>query len=144
MRRQTKGRDRDFCKSQSLENRYQNNIPTCWRYRFCCMARQKFIDSTDHGRQLQSAANFDNGSRYTNETFNPTEAGSRFDSDGKTSTSLLLKSDHGKDWLQTTTQMAFWLRPKEKSLGNLAKNKTRLSNHLITKRVQIGCLPGML
>jgi hypothetical protein len=40
--------------------------------------------------------------------------------------------------LQTTTRMAFWLAPHEDSAGNPAKNSTVLSNHLLTKRVQIG------
>jgi hypothetical protein len=30
---------------------------------------RQFIDSTDHGRQLQSASNFDAGSAFTGETF---------------------------------------------------------------------------
>ncbi len=98
----------------------------------------EFIDSVDHGRQLQSASNFDNNSRYTDETFNPTEAGSRADHTGPTSTSELLKL-HAKDnTLETTSRMAFWLKPGEKSLGNLAKNTTALSNHLLTKRVVLG------
>jgi hypothetical protein len=40
--------------------------------------------------------------------------------------------------LQTTTQMAFWLAPSEKSEGHPTKNTTVLSDHLLTKRVQIG------
>ena len=44
---------------------------------------REFIDSADHGRQLQSASNFDAGSRITGETYNPTEAGSRFDGAGQ-------------------------------------------------------------
>jgi len=91
---------------------------------------QEFIDSVDHGRQLQSASNFDCGAATMHaETFNPTEAGSRFDGAGSTSTSRLLHSIHGKDWLQTTSQMAFWLRPGDKSSGHPAKNTQNLSNH---------------
>ena len=37
---------------------------------------KEFIDSADHGRQLQSASNFDVAGDFTPETFNPTEAGS--------------------------------------------------------------------
>ena len=99
---------------------------------------QEFIDSHDHGRQLQSASNFDAGSRFTGETFNPTEAGSRFDGAGKTSTSRLLHLIASGNKLQSTSQMAFWLRPGDKSSGNPAKNNTRLSNHLLTKRIVIG------
>lgn len=99
---------------------------------------REFIDSYDHGRQLQSASNFDAGGQFIPETFNPTEAGSSSDGRGPTSTSRLLHLVAGKNQLQTTTQMAFWLRPDEKSLGNPARNKQVLSNHLLTKRVTIG------
>lgn len=99
---------------------------------------REFIDSSDHGRQLQSAANFDVGSRFISETFNPTEAGSRHDGAGPTSTSRLLHATFTKNSLQTTTQMAFWLRPGERSNGHLAKNRQSLSQHLVTKRITIG------
>lgn len=99
---------------------------------------QEFINSTDHGRQLQSASNFDAGSAFTGETFNPTEAGSRFDGVGPTSTSRLLHLVARGNTLQTTSRMAFWLRPGEKSGGHPAKNTSDLSNHLLTKRVTIG------
>ena len=99
---------------------------------------QEFINSTDHGRQLQSAANFDAGSTIRNETYNPTEAGSRRDGAGPRSSSTLLSMQSGKNWLQTTSQMAFWLAPGERSGQHLAKNTTIRSNHLLTKRVTIG------
>lgn len=96
----------------------------------------EFIDSADHGRQLQSASSFDLQTPFTPETFNPTEAGSR--DDRPTSTSRLLHLVAGKDVLQSTNQMAFWLKPGQKSDGNLAKNATVLSDHLLIKRVTIG------
>lgn len=99
---------------------------------------KEFIDSFDHGRQLQSASNLDLGQPFHGETFNPTEAGSRADGAGPTSTSVLLHKVVGQNSLQTTTQMAFWLRPGELSGGNPAVNRTVLSNHLLTKRVTIG------
>jgi len=99
---------------------------------------QQFINSADHGRQLQSASNFDAGSAIKNETFNPTEAGSRRDGAGPRSSSKLLKMTAGKNWLQSTTQMAFWLAPGDKSGAHLAKNQQVLSGHLLTKRVEIG------
>lgn len=99
---------------------------------------KEFIDSVDHGRQLQSASNFDAGSEFTSETFNPTEAGSRHDGAGNHSSSRLLHYLAKDNQLQTTTQMAFWLRPGESSADNQAKNTTELSNHLLTKRVTIG------
>lgn len=100
---------------------------------------REFIDSTDHGRQLQSASNFDAGSPIRAETFNPTEAGSRRDGAGETSTSRLLHALATPNALQTATQMAFWLAPEERSDDTPAKNTTLLSNHLLTKRVTIGC-----
>jgi hypothetical protein len=100
---------------------------------------QEFINSADHGRQLQSASNLDFGSKMTPESFNPTEAGSRLDGAGATSTSRLLHLIADGNRLQTTNQMAFWLAPGQKSGGiHLAKNQRKLSNHLLTKRVQIG------
>ena len=100
---------------------------------------QEFINSVDHGRQLQSASNLDFGSKMTPESFNPTEAGSRLDGAGPTSSSRLLHLIAEGNRLQTTSQMAFWLAPGQKSQGIYpAKNTTILSNHLLTKRVQIG------
>ncbi len=99
---------------------------------------KEFIDSFDHGRQLQSASNFDAGTPIKAETFNPTEAGSLNDGAGPNSTSRLLHTVATKNSLQTTSQMAFWLAPDQDSAGNPAKNETRLSNHLLTKRVTIG------
>jgi len=101
---------------------------------------KEFINSADYGRQLQSASNFDAGSAFTGETFNPTEAGSRDDGAGEQSTSRLLHYIAQNNQLQTTNQMAFWLRPGELSDGHPAKNTAKLSNHLLTKRVTIGYL----
>jgi len=99
---------------------------------------REFIDSADHGRQLQSASNFDAGTRFTPETFNPTEAGSVRDGAGAKSSSRLLHLIARENLLQTTTQMAFWLPPGGTSQGQPAKNSAILSDHLLTKRVQIG------
>ena len=99
---------------------------------------REFIDSADHGRQLQSAANFDMGSKFIPETFNPTEAGSRFDGAGSKSTSVLHGLTAKGNVLSTNNQMAFWLRPGEKSFGNPAKNTTTLSRHYVKKTVTIG------
>jgi hypothetical protein len=99
----------------------------------------EFIDSADHGRQLQSASNLDCGRQpYFAETFNPTEAGSLSDGAGPASTSRLLKHRAQANVLETTTQMAFWLRPGERSMGHPALNDKPLSDHLLTKRVRIG------
>ena len=99
---------------------------------------QEFIDSSDHGRQLQSASSFSSDGKHWAEAFNPTEAGSRDDGAGPTSTSRLMHSIATEHSLQTTTQLAFWLSPGQKSEGHSAINTTKLSNHLLTKRVQIG------
>ncbi len=98
----------------------------------------EFLDSADHGRQLQSASNFDVGGVFVPEVFNPTEAGSMSDGAGASSTSRLLKISAAGAELTTTTQMAFWLRSGEKSQGHPARNDKALSDHLISKRVHIG------
>jgi hypothetical protein len=99
---------------------------------------KEFIDSTDHGRQLQSAAGFDVDKDHGPETFNPTEAGSRDDGAGDKSSSKLLRLRAEGPLLQTRTQMAFWLAPGEKSEGQLARNDKVLSDCVLTKRVHIG------
>jgi hypothetical protein len=99
---------------------------------------KEFIDSTDHGRQLQSASNLDAGTDLTDETYNPTEAGSRLDGAGPTSSSKLLRLAVDGATLQSITRMAFWLKPGEKSGPNLAKNTTVLSQHVLEKKVTIG------
>ncbi|MDH4388874.1 MAG: hypothetical protein QE269_09115 [Fimbriimonas sp.] len=101
---------------------------------------KEFIDSTDHGRQLQSAANFDGGSPITDETYNPTEAGSRSDGTGPTSSSDLLSIDAKDNRLIANSRLAFWLAPGESSGSNLAKNTTVLSPWYMTKYVTIGTL----
>jgi hypothetical protein len=99
----------------------------------------EFINSADHGRQLQTAWNADAGiTPIQNETFNPTEAGSRDDGAGPVSSSKLLELHAGENVLTTRSQPAFWLKPGETSGGKPARNKTIVSNHLLSKRVQIG------
>jgi hypothetical protein len=103
-------------------------------------AGQEFIDSVDHGRQLQSASSFDCARRepFWAECYNPTEAGSRRDGAGSTSSSKLLAlTAHGNE-LITTTQMAFWLAPGETSDQKPALNPGILSQHLVRKHVRIG------
>ncbi len=101
---------------------------------------KEFIDSHDHGRQLQSAASFDGASpkEFWAECFNPTEAGSRADGTGNTSSSKLLRLITDGRELRTTTQMAFWLAPGESSFGHPALNEQLLSEHVVSKRVCIG------
>ena len=87
-------------------------------------AGKEFIDSHDHGRQLQSAASLDraSGKEFWAECFNPTEAGSRADGAGNKSSSKLLRLQADGSELKTTIQMAFWLAPGEKSSGRPALN----------------------
>jgi hypothetical protein len=99
---------------------------------------REFINSTDHGRQLQSACSFDNTPQANAETFNPTEAGSRRDLVGPNSTSRLLELVADGNHLRTKTQMAFWLAPGERSAGQLARNTNTLSDYVLTKDVRIG------
>jgi hypothetical protein len=101
---------------------------------------REFINSSDHGRQLQSACSFDCGAfkDFWAESFNPTEAGSRADGAGPKSSSKLLSMRAGGAELSTTTQMAFWLAPGEKSSGHPARNDKVLSNHRVSKRLHIG------
>lgn len=99
----------------------------------------EFIDSNDHGRQLQSACAFGEGAKGFNaETFNPTEAGSRDDGTGPRSTSVLLALKAEGNVLETRAQMAFWLKPGQRSEGRPARNTKALSDHLVSKRVTIG------
>ena len=99
---------------------------------------KEFIDSADHGRQLQCAAAFDWDRGFNAETYNPTEAGSRADGAGDKSSSKLSRLHAADAELRTTSQMAFWLKPGEKSAGQPSRNDKALSDCLISKRVHIG------
>ena len=102
----------------------------------------EFIDSHDHGRQLQSAINADVDGVYHIECYNPTEAGSVVDALGPKSTSRLEALSVSDGVLTTRTRMAFWLAPGMKSGGHVALNDRLLSDHVLTKHVRIG-RPGM-
>jgi hypothetical protein len=99
---------------------------------------KEFVDSFDHGRQIQSASNFDAGRPFAPEVFNPTEAGSAADGRGLKSTSRLLELSAKGNQLVTLSRMAFWLKPGEKSGDNPARNAVPLSNHYLAKRVTVG------
>jgi hypothetical protein len=101
---------------------------------------KEFIDSYDHGRQLQSASSFDAGQNapFWSERFNPTEAGSSRDGVGNKSTSKLLQIDVEPNRLRTKIEAAFWLAPGESSGGFSAVNQKERSNHIIAKDVHIG------
>jgi hypothetical protein len=102
----------------------------------------EFIDSHDHGRQLQSAINADVDGVFHVECYNPTEAGSVVDALGPKSTSRLEAISVKDGSLSTRTRMAFWLAPGMSSQGHVAQNTTLLSDHVLRKKVRIG-RPGM-
>lgn len=102
----------------------------------------EFIDSHDHGRQLQSAINADVDGVFHVECYNPTEAGSVADALGPKSTSRLEALSVKDGVLTTRTRMAYWLPPGFKSGGYPAQNAELVSNHVLTKQVRIG-RPGM-
>ena len=102
----------------------------------------EFIDSHDHGRQLQSAINADVDGVFHVECYNPTEAGSVVDALGPKSTSRLEFLSTKDGILSTRTRMAYWLAPGMKSHGQLAQNTKLLSEHVLAKQVSIG-RPGM-
>ena len=97
----------------------------------------EFIDSYDHGRELQSALNASIKPNATliPEIYNPTEAGSSSDARNSASTSQIINISTNNNTLTNKTQMAYWLRPGETSFGNLALNKSPLSNNFLSKNV---------
>ncbi|MCK9611580.1 MAG: T9SS type A sorting domain-containing protein [Bacteroidales bacterium] len=100
---------------------------------------REFIDSYDHGRELQSATSFNNWG----ECFNPTEAGSNQDGTGNTSTSFLQYISTTANYLETQTLPAFWTQPGLIAPGcGAALNTMQRSSHYFHKKVTIG-MPGM-
>jgi hypothetical protein len=100
---------------------------------------KEFIDDADHGREMQTCWNGNAGEEpIANETFNPTEAGSLDDGGGATSSSRLLEISARGNQLESRSQPAFWLNPRETSGGIPARNKTIVSDDRLRKRVVIG------
>jgi hypothetical protein len=100
---------------------------------------KEFINSYDHGRELQSAASF-NG---FGECYNPTEAGSNQDWTGNTSTSFLQYLFTSGNFLETQTLPAFWTQPDQIAPGcGIAINSTQRSSIYFRKKITIG-MPGM-
>ncbi len=97
---------------------------------------KEFIDSFDHGRQLQSASNFDAGTPIKGETFNPTEAGSRDDGAGPQSTSRLLhmvatsnsSSDNITDGVLACPGSRFSRQSREKQNAFVQSSTDKASN----------------
>lgn len=100
---------------------------------------REYVDTADHGRELQSAASFDG----FGECFNPTEAGNAADARKPTSSSRLLSARTGPGWLETRVDMAFWLLPGTdygKTCGTAAGvtravNRTVTGGYLLDKRM---------
>ena len=67
---------------------------------------REYLDGTEHGYLLQGAVQYDGGA----ECLNPTQAGSRTDPPGRSS-SRLLQAEMGPAIYRTTTQMAYWTPP---------------------------------
>jgi hypothetical protein len=103
---------------------------------------KQYVDTLDHGRELQSAESFDG----LGECFNPTEAGTRADHTGPTSSSKVVEANSGSDWLETKTDMAFWRLPGEDyghpcspaTTISRATNKDIREGYLLSKRITIG------
>jgi hypothetical protein len=103
---------------------------------------KEFINTDDHGRELQSASSFDG----LGECYNPTEAGGEADWAQDTSTSKLLYFYSYGNQIKSSAQMAFWTRVNQaypQGCGTdtsikVAQNTTNLSNHILTKQVTIG------
>ncbi|MFM9168137.1 MAG: hypothetical protein ACKOQ9_07470 [Verrucomicrobiota bacterium] len=100
---------------------------------------EEFIDTHDHGRQLQSAVNADFEGRFFVETYNPTEAGSVADALGPRSSSVLEGIQIKDGVLSTRTRMAYWLPPGGSSHGRPAFNREVVSGHVLRKNVKFGC-----
>ncbi|OQA00156.1 MAG: PKD domain protein [Bacteroidetes bacterium ADurb.Bin408] len=100
---------------------------------------KEFIDSYDHGRELQSALSFN----HWGECYNPTEAGCALDDTGSTSTSFLQYLSTSGNMLETQTLPAFWTQPGDTApVCGYALNTTERAPYYFHKKVQIG-MPGM-
>ena len=96
----------------------------------------EFINSHDHGRQLQTAVQYDG---YA-ECNNPTEAGSSHDR-SKSTSRLLSQSKTSASQLSNQIQMAYWSYGKvtgacQKGLD--PRIKSPLSNTILSKKITIG------
>lgn len=67
----------------------------------------EFLDRHDHGRELQSALFLDD----LGPCYNPTEAGSQWDSTGPKSSSRVIRAEAQGGTLTTQVDAAFWLKP---------------------------------
>ncbi len=106
----------------------------------------EFVDNYDHGRQIQSAASFDD----FGECYNPTEAGNMYDPENRT-TSIVKHTGVVDNVLSTETDAAFWI-PGDLSYSGqcgtavpvvrAAQNKTDTGGYLTQKTVSFGTIPN--
>lgn len=106
----------------------------------------EFVDVSDHGREIQSAASFDS----FGECYNPTEAGNYVDTD-KT-TSIVNYAGVSGNVLDTVTDAAFWVPAGYIYLGGKCgtalpavyapQNKTNTGGYLTSKTVSFGTIPN--
>ena len=102
---------------------------------------KEFVDSFDHGRELQSALSFDG----YGECYNPTEGGSEIDGSKLTTTSELLSSRTTSTTLESRTDMAFWMIPGQKYLRDcgsrkgvrVARNQLLKAGYILEKKVTL-------
>lgn len=97
----------------------------------------QFIDHYDHGRELQVAVHV--AGYGGSECYNPTEAGSQRDGTGDTSSSVVLGTWRGDHGFSTSSRLAFWNVPGEKSPGckEGAANTTIVSDFVLSKIVTL-------
>ena len=101
---------------------------------------KEFVNSYDHGRQIQYAMQTGQG-----ECYNPTEAGSYNDDIGQNTTSILKNlTKPNTATLQTENSPAFWLAPDSLvsifcTTGQTKSTNTALTSpHTMYKQIQIG------
>jgi len=119
-----------------------NGIGICGSWRvagaidYLAWNSMQFINTYDHGRELQIAI-----SNMSGECYNPTEAGSSNDGTGTTSTSRLLGVNTAGNVYRTTSLPAFWLAPGQIDPdGCRAVNIQYVSNYETSKAITIGYL----
>ncbi len=102
----------------------------------------EYIDTADHGREMQSAIQLDGWG----ECYNPNEAGSYADGDSFGSTSVLEAMSAQGNVIKTRTRPAYWLAPGERRDGacnpalehprnmvRAARNRTKVSNFTVSR-----------
>lgn len=99
---------------------------------------KQFINNHDHGRQLQIAWTVDRWG----EALNPTEAGSRSDGAGNTSTTQVLAGTVRGKTLETSVHPSYWLQPGQSShhllpggQKDVARNTTLRSADILEKKI---------